>query len=273
MPFSKFILEESKLSEVLQKIFHKTQEETQARQARISIQALEAMEYFARECIGLEHFRDRSQAHIIAEYKKASPAKGAINQSAPISISADYAKHGASAISVLTNGSFFSGSLDDLAVSRALHQKALLRKDFIYCEYQILEAKAYGADIILLIAEMLDKPEIKALSKFAQSLGLGVLLELHSAEELPKIVDSIDLLGVNNRNLKTLKVDVETSFELIKQLPVKEFPLISESGLQDAETIKRLYQHGYSGFLIGEYFMKQKNPGDALGDLVRDLAY
>ena len=182
-----------------------------------------------------------------------------------------YENAGASGISVLTDMQYFGGSLDDLLFARASVQIPLLRKEFIIDEYQLLEAKAFGADAILLIAAVLSRQEIKYLSEFAQSLALEVLLEVHDLEELEKsIMPSIDLIGVNNRNLKTFEVSLQNSIGLANHIP-NDFVKISESGLTATDDIKLLKNHGFQGFLIGENFMKTDNPGESLEQFINQL--
>ena len=174
-------------------------------------------------------------------------------------------------MSVLTDGKYFGGSLDDLLLARAAAQLPLLRKEFVIDTYQILEAKAYGADVILLIAAVLTREEIKSLSEFAKSLGLDVLLEVHNLEELQKsVMPSLDMLGVNNRNLKTFKVSLETSKSLSAEIP-DDFVKVSESGISSIEAIKALQPYGYKGFLIGENFMKTDDPGASATEFIKQL--
>ena len=175
-------------------------------------------------------------------------------------------------MSVLTDGKYFGGSLDDLLTARASCNLPLLRKEFIIDDYQIIEAKAYGADVILLIAAILTKAEIKQFSELAKQLHLDVLLEVHNEEELHKsIMPSIDMLGVNNRNLKTFEVSLETSKQLSELIP-NDFVKVSESGISNIEAIKTLQPYGYKGFLIGENFMKTNNAGEsAANNLLKDL--
>ena len=162
-------------------------------------------------------------------------------------------------MSVLTDMKYFGGSLDDLLTARASCDLPLLRKEFIIDPYQIIEAKAYGADVILLIAAVLNREEIKSLSECAQQLNLEVLLEVHNEEELHKsIMPTLDLIGVNNRNLKTFEVDLEHSTALSALIP-DEFVKVSESGISSIDAIKMLQPYGYKGFLIGENFMKKKD--------------
>jgi indole-3-glycerol phosphate synthase len=209
---------------------------------------------------------------IIAEHKRRSPSKGTINHSLSVEeVVSGYENAGASGISVLTDSKYFGGSLDDLLMAKASVNTPLLRKEFIIDEYQILEAKANGADAILLIAAVLTKAEIKSLSEFAHSIALEVFLEIHNLEELEKsIMPSLDVIGVNNRNLKTFEVSLQNSIDLIPHIPA-DFVKISESGLSSVEDFKLLQSHGFQGFLIGESFMKTDNPGLALEQFITQL--
>ena len=158
-----------------------------------------------------------------------------------------------------------------MLLAKAAINIPLLRKEFIIDEYQILESKAHGADVILLIASVLTRQEIKNLSEFGQSLGLEILLEVHNLEELEKsILPSLDLIGVNNRNLKTFEVNLDYSKQLASKIP-DEFVKISESGISSAEVVKELQQFGYQGFLMGEHFMKTKNPGEAAANFIKQV--
>lgn len=210
---------------------------------------------------------------VIAEFKRASPSAGPIYAGANISdVVTAYEKAGAAAVSVLTEPVDFGGSLDDLRMARAATTLPILRKDFMVAPYQFYEAAEAGADIVLLIAAALDAAEINSFARLARSLALEVLLEIHALDELNGIdLSGIDFIGVNNRNLHTLKTDVQLSFDVWDRLP-KGLPLISESGLKDAETIARLRKAGYSGFLIGESLMATGRPGPALAELIADAA-
>ena len=178
---------------------------------------------------------------------------------------------GASGISVLTDGKYFGGSLDDLLIARASCKLPLLRKEFIIDEYQIIESKAYGADAILLIAAILTKKEIKQFSELAKSLHLDVLLEVHNIDELNKsIMPSLDMIGVNNRNLKTFKVSLEISKSL-SDIITDDFIKVSESGIGSVQAINVLKPFGYKGFLIGEKFMKSNNPGNMASEFIKKI--
>ena len=214
----------------------------------------------------------KSTSGIIAEHKRKSPSKQTINSSFTVEeVVKGYQNAGVCGISVLTDMKYFGGSLEDLLLARASVTIPLLRKEFIIDEYQLIEAKAHGADVILLIAAVLTRQEIKYLSEFAQSLGLEVLLEVHNEEELQKaIMPSLNMIGVNNRNLKTFEVSLSYSKELASLIP-NEFVKISESGISNVAAVKELQQFGYQGFLIGENFMKTENAGFAASEFIKQL--
>jgi indole-3-glycerol phosphate synthase len=210
---------------------------------------------------------------IIAECKRRSPSRGVLRASYdPVMLAVGYAAGGAAAISVLTEPTFFDGSLDHLAAVRTAVDTPLLRKDFIVCEYQLLEARAAGADAVLLIVAALSPAELATLARQAQALGLDTLVEVHNAEELTIALDSgATIIGVNNRNLRTLVVDVHASEELIARMPPQVIA-VSESGLKSAEDLGRLAALGYRAFLIGERFMTDPDPGAALRTLLEGAA-
>jgi indole-3-glycerol phosphate synthase len=208
---------------------------------------------------------------IIAEHKRQSPSKGTINGNVNIEqVVMSYEIGGASAVSVLTDQKYFGGTLADLKAATNILSIPVLRKDFIIDEYQIHEAKAYGAAIILLIAASLKSEEVDRFAKLAHELGMEVLFEIHNEEELAKISTHVDVVGVNNRDLKTFKVDIQQSVKLATLIPEK-FIKISESGISAPETVKMLKTHGYQGFLMGENFMKEANPGEAFKNFVKQL--
>jgi indole-3-glycerol phosphate synthase len=212
-----------------------------------------------------------SSSGIIAEFKRRSPSKGWINRKAQAEdIVPGYANAGASAVSILTDEKFFGGNLKDIKDARPLIDIPILRKDFIVDEYQLYQAKIIGADAVLLIAAALKKDDLHALAAKAHELGLEVLLEIHSVEELKYINANMDVIGINNRNLGTFFTDVENSFRLAEQLP-SDAVLVSESGISDPATVKRLQKAGFKGFLIGENFMKTDNPELALKSFIEDL--
>jgi indole-3-glycerol phosphate synthase len=241
-----------------------------ARDKRIrGITTLEKEVFFKKETKSFRDFMLRKdKTGIIAEFKRKSPSKGIINDTSTLEeVTADYVKYGASTISILTDETFFGGSLNDLLKATS-YEIPILRKDFIVDEYQVIESKAHGADIILLIAACLSKKEVKTLSSVAKNIGLNVLLEIHNEAELDHICDEIDVTGINNRDLKTFKVDLKHSIELCKKIPADKIK-ISESGIDAPETVRHLKENGFSGFLMSEKFMKEKNPGDAFRDFVK----
>jgi indole-3-glycerol phosphate synthase len=257
---------------ILETIVAKKKIEVAERKAARSISELEKFPLFTRETLSLKQFLlQPGKTGIIAEFKKRSPSKGIINNSSFTgAVVKEYEKYGASAVSVLTDEDFFGGSLNDLSEAAASLHIPILRKDFMIDEYQLVESKAYGADIILLIAACLKKEEVKKLSSGAKAIGLNVLLEIHNERELEHICDEVDVVGINNRDLKTFKVDINHSIELSKKIPSQKIK-ISESGLDDIKTILHLKQNGFSGFLIGEKFMKEEDPGKAFGEFVNEL--
>lgn len=247
--------------DILEKIVIRKRKEVPLKQQLIPVSQLEQSALFQKPTISLVENLKASASGIIAEYKRRSPSKAVINQELSVQdVAKTYENAGASGMSVLTDGHFFGGSLDDFIIARASCQLPLLRKDFMIDDYQIVEAKAHGADVILLIAAILSQDELKRLSELAKSLQLEVLLEVHNEEELHKsIMPSIDMIGVNNRNLKTFEVSTQISKTLSEIIP-NEFTTISESGISSVDTIKELQTYGYQGFLVGEHFMRGTNP-------------
>jgi indole-3-glycerol phosphate synthase len=256
---------------ILETIIEQKKIEVAERKRQTPVAVLEQMEWFSKIPFSLRKFLlDENKTGIIAEFKRKSPSKGWINADAdPGVVTAAYTQHGASGLSVLTDEKFFGGSLDDLKKART-NNIPVLRKDFIIDTYQVVEAKAVGADVILLIAANLTPARVKTLASTAKSLGLEVLLEIHNEEELEHICDEVDIVGVNNRNLKTFEVSIETSVYLGGLIP-QDKPMISESGIADVETIRKLKQHNYKGFLIGENFMKAPDPAIAFAAFVEQL--
>jgi indole-3-glycerol phosphate synthase len=238
----------------------------------IPISQLENSVLFERKTISLSNNLRNSNSGIIAEHKRRSPSKPNINNSFTVEeVVKGYENAGVCGISVLTDMKYFGGSLEDLLLARATVNIPLLRKEFIVDEYQILEAKAHGADLILLIAAVLSHEEVKHLSEFAKALKLEVLLEVHNLEELQKsIMPSLDMIGVNNRNLKTFEVSLDFSKQLANEIP-NEFVKVSESGISTTTAIEELKPYGYKGFLIGENFMKTDNAGLAATEFIKNL--
>ena len=250
---------------ILDKIVAVKKEEVEAAKRKTGLSTLESMPTFQRPVNSVTaNYRSGNTTGIITEFKKASPSKGVINnRSAVEDVVKGYARHGAAAISVLTDESFFQGSLDDLRRARkAVPDTPLLRKDFMIDEYQIAEARVAGADLILLIAACLSPQRVQELAQYARSIGLEILLEIHNEHELVHICEEVDLVGVNNRDLKSFLVDVETSVRLAPQIPGDKIR-VSESGIHSVATIDYLRKAGYEGFLIGENFMKEEDPGEA----------
>jgi indole-3-glycerol phosphate synthase len=211
----------------------------------------------------------RGRFNVIAECKRRSPSKGVLApRYDPVGIARSYERGGAAAISVLTEPTFFDGALDHLSAVRAAVAVPLLRKDFIVDEYQLFEARAAGADAVLLIVAALDQPKLLRLQSRAWELGLATLVEVHDDDELSRAVDSgARVLGVNNRNLRTLTVDVDASFRLAARMPA-HVVAVSESGLQTRDDLERLSSAGYRAFLIGERFMTDPDPAKAIGELI-----
>lgn len=258
---------------ILDKIIAYKRTEVAERKTQKSVKELESTALFSSPNLSLRKFLlDDSKSGIIAEHKRKSPSKGIINDKLTVEeVVKGYEMAGASAVSVLTDIPSFGGSDEDLLRARATINIPILRKDFIIDEYQILEARSIGANIILLIAACLTPKEIESLAKFTRSLGMEVLLEVHDETELKaNCFDSIDCIGVNNRNLKDFTVSVDLSRELAAKIP-NQYLKISESGIDSADTILDLQAYGYRGFLIGENFMKTSNPGASMKEFVKKL--
>ncbi len=258
---------------ILDKIIETKKVEVANQKKMVSEEQLSNYPNFSRKCNSLkENLLKEGSSGIIAEFKQKSPSKGEINFSAKVEdVTKSYVEAGASCLSVLTDYEYFGGTLANLAKARETNPNIpILRKDFMIDTYQIMEAKAYGADVILLIAACLSKAKALELAQKAKELGLDVLMEIHNAEELEIVNNFVDVVGVNNRDLKTFEVSVETSVELSKLIPDK-FVKISESGLAGAAEIKYLKENGFKGFLIGETFMKTENPGEACKKLIEQL--
>lgn len=257
---------------ILDKIVADKHREVALKKDIFPVSQLENSILFERDIVSLAQNLKNSKTGIIAEHKRRSPSKSVINQSLNVQdVAKGYEDAAVSGISVLTDGKYFGGSLEDLLYARASVKIPILRKDFIIDEYQILEAMAFGGDVILLIAAVLKKEELKRLANFAKNLGLDVLLEVHDLEELQKSIEAnVDMIGVNNRNLKTFEVDIANSKELAAKIPA-EFVKVSESGISSPEAIADLKDYGYQGFLVGENFMKTDNPGHAAKDFISKL--
>jgi indole-3-glycerol phosphate synthase len=255
---------------ILDTIVAQKRKEVEERKLTTPLHILEQQPYFVRPVFSLTGFlADDTRTGIIAEYKRKSPSKGIINANASVEeVTSAYAQY-AAGISVLTDTEFFGGTTADLEKAR-FNNIPILRKDFMIDEYQVYEAKAMGADVILLIAACLNPHEVNELGACAKGLGMEVLLEIHNEEELGHISDMVDMVGVNNRNLKTFEVDIQTSLQLIDHIPAGK-PAIAESGISNVDTIVTLRNAGFSGFLIGENFMKEPKPSIAFADFIHQL--
>lgn len=249
---------------ILDKIIAHKHLEVAQRKEQFPERILDQSVYFQRPAASLrERLLRAGESGIIAEFKRRSPSAGDIRGTASVeTVTTGYAKAGASALSVLTDTEFFGGSNGDLSGARHENTCPILRKDFVIDEYQIVEARAIGADAVLLIAACLDPGQTRQLASFAQSLGMEVLLELHEPAELDHLNEYIDIAGINNRNLRDFSVSIATSLEMAGLLP-KDLPKVSESGLNDPQAVVDLKYAGFNGFLIGEHFMRQADPGEA----------
>lgn len=260
------------MKSILQEIIDKRKETVKKLKSIIPLQAWEMMPYFSKNCLSLKkNLLDEKLTGIIAEFKRASPSKGIINDKADLTnVLLDYQVHRASAVSILTEPVYFNGNNDDVMTAAGVMKVPILRKDFIFEEYQIVESKAIGADVILLIAACLTPVEVKQLASFAKSIGLDVLLELHDENELEHICEETEIIGINNRNLKTFEVDIERSLRMAEKIPAGKIK-VAESGIGSVENILLFRKNGYKGFLIGENFMKTEKPGDAFKKFVEEL--
>ena len=254
---------------ILDKIVAAKKIEVAERKTETPLSILTQQPAFKEACFSLKRsLKKVGSTGIIAEHKRKSPSLGWIRESSDVvEVVKGYAHAGAACLSVLTDELFFGGTLADLRAARRAVEIPILRKDFMIDEYQIYEAKAHGADVILLIAECLTKNEVKTLAECAKNVGLEVLLEMHDAEGLDKICDAVTCVGINNRNLKTFDVSIQTSIDLSSQIP-DAFVKVAESGISNPQTLPILRGYGFEGFLIGEAFMKTGNPGAAMADFV-----
>lgn len=258
--------------DILDKIVAHKKIEVAKREELYPIKLLEQSIYFETESVSMMQYLLREdKVGIIAEFKRKSPSKGMINANASVEkVSIGYMQAGASGLSVLTDSEFFGGSSKDLEEARKFNFCPILRKDFIIDDYQVIEAKSIGADIILLIARILTEMEIKRMSNLAHRLGMEVLLEVHDEVDIEKASYDVDIMGVNNRNLSTFETSTETSKALAPLIP-DNFLKISESGIHDAETVMDLLSHGFQGFLVGEQFMKSSRPEVACKEFIQSI--
>ena len=255
---------------ILDKIVHHKRKELAELQQHLATKELERSPLFDLPRHSLsERLNVPGASGIIAEYKRKSPSQGIINGKAQVKTTVQgYQEAGVSGVSILTDGQFFMGEKADVEQARSILNIPILRKDFMLNEFQILEARAMGADVILLIAAILNPQEIQELASFAHSLELEVLMEVHNEEELKRSLnDHIDLVGVNNRNLKDFTVDIQTSLNLSSSIP-DAFTKVAESGLSDPKEVIRLREAGFKGFLMGQRFMETEDPGGACREFV-----
>jgi indole-3-glycerol phosphate synthase len=236
------------MNTILQNVVDQKRKEVQRLKELTTIKQLESSLYFASPCVSLKTYLKRvDKSGIIAEFKKKSPSAGYINQYAKVEdISIGYMQSGASALSVLTDKTFFGGSNQDLEKARQFNYCPIIRKEFIVDPFQIIEAKSIGADAILLIAAILEKEEIENFTQLAHSLGMEVLLELHDEHDLAKIDHRVNCVGINNRDLQTMITEIETSYKM-KALIKNDFTLVSESGISNTETLLSLQNEGFDG--------------------------
>lgn len=257
---------------ILQQIVAQKRIEIDAAQKIRSIEALQDMPLFYRPTVSMsQRIQAPGSSGIIAEFKRHSPSKKWINQTAdPVEVVKGYVDAGVAGSSVLTDEQFFKGSLNDLERVREAVNIPLLRKDFMVDPYQIYEAKAHGADVVLLIASILTPCEVSSLTEVAHELGLEVLLELHGEAELGHVNSEVEMVGINNRNLNTFEVDIEQSARMAAKLDTK-IVKIAESGISSPEMLKYFRSVGFEGFLIGENFMKTENPGLACKNFIHSI--
>jgi indole-3-glycerol phosphate synthase len=257
---------------ILEKIIENKKKELELLKKITPVRDLENSMLFSRKIISLsESLTDKHKTGIVAEFKRKSPSKGIMNSTSQVGeVTSGYFMEGASGVSILTDTQFFGGSNADILKVREKSFFPILRKDFIIDEYQIIESKSIGADVILLIAAILGENEVLRFSALSRSLGMEVLLEIHDPAELKKVNRHVNIIGVNNRNLKTFVVDTGTSERLVEKIP-DGFLKISESGISSCDIIKMLRISGYKGFLIGGKFMNSADPVKTFSEFVKDL--
>jgi indole-3-glycerol phosphate synthase len=260
------------MSDILKKIVDVKRQEVAAALKRKSLEAMRAdaeSRVLTRDFVGaLRNKIAAGQAAVIAEVKKASPSKGVLREDfIPADIAQSYAEHGAACLSVLTDKDFFQGSVDYLKQARASCDLPVLRKDFMVDAYQVYEARAMGADCILLIAACLDDAQMAELEAIARSLDMAVLVEVHDAEELQRALKlKTPLVGINNRNLRTFEVSLDTTLGMLKDVPADRL-LITESGILNRADVQKMRDANVRAFLVGEAFMRAPEPGQALAEL------
>ena len=260
------------MSDILKKIVAVKHEEIAQASQKKSLAMVRAdaeSRVLTRDFIGaIQHKINQGQSAVIAEIKKASPSKGVLRADfIPADIAQSYAEHGAACLSVLTDAQFFQGSVDFLKQARASCDLPVLRKDFMVDAYQVYEARAMGADCILLIAACLDDAQMKDLEAIALSLDMAVLVEVHDAEELNRALKlKTPLVGINNRNLRTFEVSLDTTIGMLKDVPSDRI-LVTESGILTPAEVQKMREAKVNAFLVGEAFMRAPDPGQALADL------
>jgi len=261
------------MQDILRTIVEQKHKEVELLQSQYSIADLKQQKHFQRECYSAtKALAHKNSSGIISEFKRQSPKKGPINANADIkTVLESYQEANASLVSVLSDKSFFGAQDDDFERARDYLKIPLLRKDFLVHPYQVYESKAMGADLILLIAAILTPEEVENMSRIARNLDMEVLLEIHDESELGHICPSVNLVGINNRNLKDFSVDLQHSIKLSEQIP-ESFIKVAESGISGTEDIQFLKENGFKAFLIGEYFMKQEHPGQACSDLIKQIS-
>ncbi|NOU60195.1 indole-3-glycerol phosphate synthase TrpC [Marinifilum caeruleilacunae] len=257
---------------ILDRIVQKKLAEVAVQKMKQPIYQVMSEKNFKRKCYSAkESIRKAGASGVIAEFKRQSPSKGVINGTAkPNEVVGKYQKAGASMVSVLTDESFFGAKSEDFETARKTLQIPLLRKEFIVDPYQIYQSKAMGADVVLLIAAILTPQRCKDFAFLAKELGMEVLLELHDESELQHVNKFVDLVGINNRNLKTFAVDTDKSIQLAGKLP-EDMIRVAESGLSSSGIVKEMRDKGFQAFLMGEYFMKQSSPGDACREFIKEI--
>jgi indole-3-glycerol phosphate synthase len=258
---------------ILEKIILNKRREVAGLKEKTSLRDLENKKFFSANTHSLSaSISDPVKKGIIAEFKRMSPSKGVINSEAYIEeVTLGYATAGASGLSILTDRMFFGGSNEDLVQARELNNIPILRKDFIIDEIQVVEAKAAGADAILLIAAILDRDRVSALACLSRSLRMEVLLEVHSLQDLEMVNEYVNIVGINNRDLRTFSTNINISHELANKVP-GQFLKISESGISSPSVLKYLRCLGFDGFLIGELFMSNRDPVAAFSDFVKEIS-
>lgn len=255
---------------ILDQIIERKKEEVAAAKLRISPDRLKDTAFFRRPTYSLKESIN-NKSGIIAEFKRQSPSKGIINNNVqPLEVVSAYENSGASGVSILTDHDFFGGDLNDILSVRNDINIPILRKDFMIDEYQFYEAKSIGADVVLLIASCLSPDQVQEFTELAHQLKMEVLLEIHTEDELKHFNSDIDLVGINNRNLKDFKVDLQHSVQLKNQLP-KGVLSVAESGIYNLTDFQFLKEKGFDGFLMGEYFMKNTDPAKAFEEFASQI--